>query len=198
MTIRTLIAACAVLAVMAPASLRSQEDDIDFVRARKEFVGGNPRAAANTLLASSLGVRQQVGRCRDETVGQELLDAESGLEKLAAALRAGSVKDVKALDEALIKTDRSLSHHHVLLVQAVIQRPRPDNIPTAARDLDRAAFHFERSVTLNGGKLTADQTTLLNDLRKASKDIEASNALPATLSATVKEFEKLFAAGGAK
>lgn len=198
MSIRTLVAACALLAAVAPAALRAQEDDIDFARARKEFVGGNPRAAANTLLASSLGVRNQVGRCRDETVGQELLDAESGLEKLATALRAGSVKNVKELDEQLMKTDRSLAHHHLLLVQAVISRPRADNIPVAARDVDRAAFHYERSVTLNGTKLTPEQTAALEAMRKAGKEIETNNALPATLNATLKDFEKLITATAGK
>lgn len=192
MSIRSLCAALAALAVIAPATIRAQqEDDIDFLKARKEFVAGQPRATANTLLASSLGVRQQVGRCRDETVGVQLLDAESSLEKLAAALRSGTVKDVKTLDAALTKIDRSLAHHHLLLVQAVFARPRADNIPTAPRDLEHTAHHFERAITLGGTKLTPEQKAVADGLRTMAKEIEASNAVPSTAAAQLKEFEKL-------
>ncbi len=191
MSIRSLFAAFAALAVIAPATLRAQDEDIDFAKARKEFVQGQARVAANTLVMSSLGVRQQVGRCRDETVGAELLEAESNLEKIAANLRAGTVKDVKTLDQELSKIDRSLAHHHLLLVQGVIARPRPDNIPTAAHDLDRAAFHFERSVTLDGAKLSAEQATGLADIRKLEKDIETTNAIPGSASVTVSSFLRL-------
>lgn len=192
MSMRSIFAAVAALAVIAPAALRAQ-DEIDFAKARREFVAGQPRATANTLVESSLGVRQQVGRCRDEVVGQELLEAESNLEKLAVALRAGNIKDVKALDAALTKIDRSLSHHYLLLVKAVLARPRPDNIPTAARDLDRSAYHYERSITLNGTKLTPEQTTALADVRKLSKDIETTNTMPGSANAVVTSFEKMVA-----
>lgn len=199
MSIRSLCAALAALAVIAPAAIRAQQDDdIDFLKARKEFVAGQPRATANTLLASSLGVRQQVGRCRDETVGVQLLDAESSLEKLAAALRSGTVKDVKTLDAALTKIDRSLAHHHLLLVQAVFARPRADNIPTAPRDLERTAHHFERAITLSGAKLTPEQKAVSDGLRKLAAEIEKSNAVPSTAAAELKEFEKLIVPDAAK
>jgi hypothetical protein len=190
MSIRSVFLALAVLLVATPAALRSQEEDIDFAKARREFVAGQPRAAANSLLMASLGVRQQVGRCRDDVVGTALLGAESSLEKLASALRAGTMKDVKALDEELAKIDRSLAHHHLLLVQEVIKRPRADNIPTAARDLDRLAYHFERSFTLSGKKPSEEQAAAIADARKLSKDIETSNAIPGTANAVVALIEK--------
>ena len=194
MSMRSIFAAFAALAVIAPAALRAQTEDIDFAKARREFVAGQPRATANTLVESSLGVRQQVGRCRDEVVGQQLLDAESNLEKLATALRAGTVKDVKALDAALTSIDRSLAHHHLLLVKTVLARPRPDNIPTAVSDLDRSAFHYERSIALNGTKLTPEQSSAVADVRKLSKDIETTNAIPNVANLVVTSFEKLMVA----
>ena len=193
MTIRSMFMALATLLVVAPATLRAQEEDIDFAKARKEFLAGQPRVAANTILMSSLGVRQQVGRCRDETVGSELLEAESALEKLASALRSGDVKSVKTLDEQMMKIDRALAHHHLLLVKSVIQRPRADNIPTAARDLDRLAYHFERSITLNGGKPTADQAAAIANAQQLAKEIETANAIPGTAGATVASIEKIVA-----
>ncbi len=190
MSVRSVFLAFAALLVVIPAALRAQEEDIDFLKARREFVAGQPRAAANSLLMASLGVRQQVGRCRDVNVGTELLNAESNLEKLATALRAGTVKDVKALDEELSKIDRFLAHHHLLLVQEVMKRPRADNIPTAARDLDRLAYHFERSFTLGGKKPNAEQAAAIADARKLSKDIEATNMIPAGAAAAVALIEK--------
>jgi len=191
MSNRSLRVTLAALIVVAPTILRAQEDDIEFAKARKEFVAGQPRAAANTLLASSLGVRQQVGRCRDVAIGTELLEAESTLDKLAGALRAGSVKEVKALDETLTRIDHALARHYVLLVKATLARPRADNIPVAADDLERAALHFERSVTLAGGKLGADQTAAIAEARKLSAEIRASNAMPVGTSAVVASMEKL-------
>jgi hypothetical protein len=190
MSNRSVFAALAVLLVAAPATLRAQEEDIDFVKARREFVAGQPRAAANTLVLASLGVRQQVGRCRDETVGTELLNSESNLEKLAGDLRNGSLKDVKVLDAQLTKIDRNLARHHLLLVKAVLQRPRADNIPPTARDLDRLAYHYERSFTLNGKKPNAEQAQAIADAQKLGKDIEATNAIPATAAAVVASIEK--------
>ena len=190
MSNRSVFLALAALAMAAPATLRGPEEDIDFAKARREFVAGQPRAAANSLLMASLGVRQQVGRCRDEVVGTELLNAESNLEKLASALRAGTVRDVKALDEELAKIDRYLAHHHLLLVKEVVKRPRADNIPTAARDLDRLAYHFERSFTLSGKKPNEEQAAAIADARKLGQEIETSNAVPGTASAVVALIEK--------
>lgn len=190
MSIRSVFLALAALVVATPATLRGQEEDIDFAKARREFVAGQPRAAANSLLMASLGVRQQVGRCRDDVVGAELLAAESSLEKLATDLRAGTVKDVKTLDAALKKIDLNLAHHHLLLVKDVIKRPRADNIPTAARDLDRLAYHFERSFTLSGKKPNEEQAAAIADAQKLAKEIETSNAMPGTASATLASIEK--------
>lgn len=190
MSIRSVFAAFAVLLVATPGFLHSQEEDIDFAKARREFIAGQPRSAANSLLMASLGVRQQVGRCRDQTVGTELLDAESNLEKLANALRAGTVKDVKALDAAFARIDRNLAHHHLLLVKEVAVRPRADNIPTAARDLDRLAYHFERSFTLSGKKPNANQASAIAEAQKLATEIGTTNALPPTLTAALAQIER--------
>ena len=181
---------------MVPGALRAQGEDIDFTTARKAFIAGQPRNAANTLLESSLGVRQQVGRCRDETVGAELLEAESNLEKLANGLRNGTVKELKALDQALKGIDHSLAHHHLLLVQTALAHPRGDNINVASHDLDRAAFHFERSVTLDGGKLTPEQTAALADARKLSSDLATATSVPSGANAVISALEKVILANG--
>jgi hypothetical protein len=104
------------------------------------------------------------------------------------------VKDVKTLDAAFAKIDRALARHHLLLVKDVLKRPRADNIPTAARDLDRLAYHFERSFTLNGKKPDTDQAAAIATALTLSKAIEASNAMPATAVADVQAIEKALSA----
>lgn len=190
MSIRSVFLVAAAFVAAIPAALRAQEEDIDFTKARREFVAGQPRAAANSLLMASLGVRTQVGRCRDEVVGADLLNAESSLEKLASALRAGTIKDVKALDAEFQKIDRALATHHLLLVKAVLQRPRADNIPSAARDLDRLAFHLERALSYGGAKPNAEQAAVIDEARKLGTEIDKSAAIPGHAGATVANIEK--------
>jgi hypothetical protein len=194
MPIRSMVVAVAAICVVSPLALRAQDDDIDFVKARKEFVAGQPKIAANTLLYSSLGVRQQVGRCRDEVVGAQLLEAETQLEKLATALRNGTVTSVKTLDQSLTHIDFVIAQHHLQLVMTAMEHPRADNIPIAGNDLDRAAFHFERSLTLAGGTVAPENATVIADARRIVKTVDDSKAFPAEMKAVVKQFDQRLAA----
>lgn len=187
---RSLIVALVLSGIAVPAVLTAQDEEIDLMKARKEFVAGQPRAAANSLLMASLGVRSQVGRCRDETVGTDLLNAESDLEKLAGQLRAGTVKYVKVLDARFASIDVALAHHHLLLAQAAAAHPRQDNIPPTARDLDRLAYHFQRSFTFAGQKPMAAQAEAIADALKLSGEIDATNAMPSTAVARLAVIEK--------
>ncbi len=193
MSIRSVLVALAALSLATPVALRAQETEADFVGARKQLMAGQPRAAAQTLLMSSLHVRQQVGRCRTEDVGSRLIDAESQLEKLAAGVRAGTV-GVKAMEKSLMEIDRVLAQHHLQLAATNMAHPRADDIPVVAQDIDRGAFHFERSITLNGGALVAEQLTAVNDARALVKEIETSRAIPKGAVAVVAALEKMVVA----
>lgn len=194
MSIRSVFTTLAAFVLAAPVALRAQEPEADFARARQQFVAGQPRAASQTLVMSSLAVRQQVGRCRTEDVGTKLMDAETQLEKLAAALKAGTVTSVKTLDQALMQIDRVLAQHHIQLAIEKMGRPRPDDIPIVARDIDRSAFHFERSVTLDGHALAAEQATVVADARTLVKEIETNNAIPKSAALVVAALEKMVGA----
>ena len=178
MSVRTMLLALGAIVMAVPAGLRAQETDADFVLARKQFVAGQTRQAANTLLASSAHVRQEIGRCRDQEVGTRLIEGEAQLDKLAGQLRAGSVSSVKVLDEALVKIDRALFQNHLMLAQAGIVRPRPDDIPVVTRDIEHAAHHFERSITLTGGTLTDEQVKAVESIRKLAEEIDDTKAIP--------------------
>lgn len=191
MSVRSVVLALAAFAVATPVALLAQENEADFVRARQQFVAGQTRAAAQTLIFASAAVRQQVGRCRDADVGSRLMDAEGQLDKLSASLRAGSVTSVKVLDKALTQIDLLLAQHHLQLALSNMERTRPNDIPVVARDIDRGAFHFERSVTLSGGKLAAEQAAAVTDVRALVKEIEDTNAIPKRAAAVVATLEKL-------
>jgi hypothetical protein len=191
MSIRSVFLALVALAVATPAALRAQENDADFVKARQQFVAGQARAAAQTLMFASAAVRQQTGRCKDADVGSRLMDAESQLDKLSASLRAGSVTSVKTLEKSLASIDLLLAQHHLMLSLANMDRPRPSDIPVVAQDIDRGAFHYERSVTLGGGKLTTEQAAAVAEVRALVKEIENSSAIPKKAVALVTSFEKL-------
>lgn len=191
MSIRSVFLALAALVVAAPAALRAQDTDADFVKARKEFVAGQMRAAATTLVFSSLAVRQQVGRCRTEDVGTKLIDAESQLEKLAAAVRAGTMTGVKSLDQSLKQIDRVLAQHHLQLAMEVMGHARSTDIPVLARDIDRALFHYERSITLDGHQLAPEQAAVMANARTLIKEIEGSSAVPKSAKEVLTAVEKL-------
>lgn len=191
MSIRSVFAAVAALLLATPVALRAQPGEADFASARKQFLAGQGRAAAQTLLMASLEVRQQVGRCKEMEVGSRLMDAESQLEKLAAAIRAGSVSGVKTLDQSLMKIDRVLAEHHLQLATSNLMRPRAEEIPLVAADFERAAFHFERSVTLNGHALGDKEAKALADVRALVDEIGKSRAIPAEAANRAAELQKL-------
>lgn len=191
MSVRSVFVALAALSIAVPGALRAQEEvEADFAKARQQFVAGQARAAANTLLMSSLAVRKQVGRCRDLDVGSRLIDAESQLEKLAYSLRDGKVGSVKTLDQSLTRVDLVLAKHHLQLASEGMKHPRREDIPVVAQDIDRAAFHLERSVTLSGGALAAEQATVLSNARALVKEIESTSAIPVTAADVVAALEK--------
>jgi len=190
MSIRSLFAALAALFVAIPVATRAQESSADFAKARQQFVAGQGRAAAQTLLVSSVHVRQQLGRSHDEVVGMALLDAEGRLEKLASAIRAGTITGVKTLDQSLTSIDRLLAQHHLQMASALIKRPSVEEIPVLGQDVDRAAFHFERSITLDGRTLIAEQTTAVSDARALAKEIATTNSIPKSAADVVAALER--------
>ncbi len=196
MSVRSLMMALGAILVAAPV-VRAQEPDADFALARKQFLAGQARQAANTLLASSAHVRQEIGRCRDEEVGSRLIEGEAQLDKLAASLRAGSIGNVKVLEQALIKIDRALALNHVKLAIAGLVRPRADDIPVIGRDIEHAAFHFERSVTLDGHTLAEAQVAAVDGARKLAKEIDDSKVIPPSAKLVLSTLEQQIVATSA-
>ncbi len=180
------------LALAAPTLMRAQDEpSAEFREAREQFVAGHPRQAGNLLLMSSLYLRQQVGRNHEEATRMKLLDAESQVEKLGYAVRGGSVTSLKTLDRTMVAIDRLLAQHHLQMVSWAIGHPRDPEMPIAAQDIERAAFHFERALTLDGAPLPAEPAAAIADARALAREINAARALPARAPQVVATLERL-------
>ncbi|MBI3791787.1 MAG: hypothetical protein HY275_13040 [Gemmatimonadetes bacterium] len=183
------------LAVAAPPAARAQDEpSAEFRDAREQFVAGHQRQAANLLLMSSLYLREQVGRSHEDATRAKLLDAESQVEKLGYAVRAGSVASVKVLDRTCMAIDRLLARHHLQMVSWVIERPRDGDVPDAARDMERAAFHFTRALTLDGSALPPEPAAAIADARALAKEIAELKAIPRRAPQVVATLERLVTA----
>jgi hypothetical protein len=185
------LVAVAIACVMAPTALAAQDEPAaDFKTAHEQFAAGQLRPAANTLLRATLYIRQQVGRSRDEVLGMQLLNAEGAIEKLALGLRDGRTMSVKAFDQELIRVDRLLAQHHVQLAMGAIAHPRVDDCPVIAKDIRKGAFHYERTITLDGRTPAAEIVTLLTDVHRLATEIETTRAVPKTAAATLAVLDR--------
>lgn len=191
MSMRSLLVALATVVVATPLALRAQESNADFRTARQQFLAGQPRQVAQTLLVASLAVRQEIGRSRDETVGMKLIEAEGQLEKLAASVKAGAVTGVKILDRSLKDVDRVLALHHLQLAGEAIAKPRMADLTVLAKDVDQAAFHYERSVTLDGSALAGEQAAVTADARTLAKQIGSTKEIPKEAAVVLAALERL-------
>lgn len=187
---QALLATCLLVPLTVPVAQAQDEPAAEFKTAHEQFAAGQLRPAANTLLRATLYIRQQVGRSRDEVVGMQLLNAESELEKLALGLREGRTMSVKAFDQTLIRVDRLLAQHYVQLAVGAIAHPRADDLPVVAKDIRKGAFHYERTITLDGRAVPTEIVTLLTDVRSLAGEIETTRMVPKTAAATLAVLEK--------
>src|SRR5689334_5315691 len=110
---RLLVLVAVTAAAALPASTRAQlpQYQADFPAAREAFQRSDLKRTAYYLQMASVHVREEVGRCKDGDVGNRLMAAESRLDALAAAVRAGGAT-VATLDAAFAGTDHVLAEHH--------------------------------------------------------------------------------------
>ncbi|MBY0491123.1 MAG: hypothetical protein K2R93_14875 [Gemmatimonadaceae bacterium] len=183
--------ALATACVVTPTALAAQDEPTaDFKAAHEQFAAGQLRPAANTLLRATLYIRQQVGRSRDETTGMQLLNAEGAIEKLALGLREGRTMSVKAFDQELVRVDRLLAQHYVQMAVGAIAHPKANDCPVIARDIRQGAFHYERTITLDGRSPLPEVATLLTDVRTLATEIESTKAVPKTAAATLAVLDR--------
>ena len=162
----------------------------NFTAVREQFIDGQARLAAQTLLQSTLYIRHQVGRSRDEVVGMQLLETESRLEKLASALGNGRPTTLRELEQSMSNADRLLALHFVQTAGAALIRPRADDLPGVAHDMQRGAAHFERSFVLVGRTVPSDAAVVLADVRSNAMTMERTRTVPSNTKSVLAAFER--------
>jgi hypothetical protein len=192
MWIRSILTTSFALGCVLPMSAVAQDEPpmADFATVREQFVDGQTRLAAQTLLRSTLYIRHQVGRSKDEVVGMQLLTTEGQLEKLASAMGNGRSTGLRDLERALVQADRLLALHFVQTAGFALVRPRVDELPGVARDMKRGAAHFERSFTLVGKAVASEAAVLLADVRSVATEMETTRRVPSNTKTVLAAFER--------
>jgi len=192
MWIRSILTATLALGWVMPVSAMAQDEPpmADFPTVREQFVDGQARLAAQTLLRSTLYIRHQVGRSRDEVVGMQLLTAEGQLEKLASTLGNGRGTTLRDLEQTLAQVDRLLALHFVQTAGAALLHPRAGELPGVTRDMTRGAAHFERSFTLVGRTVGPEVAMMLADVRSVATEMETTRRIPSNTKTVLAAFEK--------
>jgi len=190
---RLLALAVALLGV-AQATARAQSQyQADFPVVRHQFVRGEARQAAYTLMLAAAHVRQEVGRCKDAGMGDRLLGAEARLDRLVAQLRAGEVTSVSTLDAAFAATDLVLAEHHVRLAAWGWANRRASSPAEIGHGLDRAAFHYVRGVQEEGRTLDAPTQQVVDDAQRLARQLADAERPPGETGAVIDALSRVIA-----
>lgn len=181
MRTRALVAAAAAALLGAVAPVASQGQDrysADFPGARRLFVEGQAQKAAYTLGVASAYVRQELGRCRDATVGERLMEAEGRIDRLVARLRVNGVGSVVTLDSAFAQTDRLLAEHYWRLAAWELANPKLVARAIVGQDIGAAASHFARSFRFSGQEMAPAAAGAVAEARRIADVIASTDAIP--------------------
>jgi hypothetical protein len=189
---RLLTLAAALLSAAAPAAARAQANyQADFPAVRHQFLRGEVRQAAYTLMLASAHVRQEVGRCKDGGVGDRLLAAEARLDRLVTQLRAGQVTSVSTLDATFAAADLLLAEHHVRLAVWGWENQRASSPAEIGHGLDRATFHYVRGVQAEGRTLDASTRRVVDDAQRLARQIADTERLPKETGAAIAALSRV-------
>jgi hypothetical protein len=189
---RLLTLAVALLSSAAPAVTPGQTQyRADFPAARHQFLRGEVRQAAYTVMLASAHVREEVGRCKDGGMGDRLLAAEGRLDRLVAQLRAGEVTSVSTLDATFAAADLVLAEHHVRLAAWGWANQRVSSPAEIGHGLDRAAFHYVRGMQEEGRTLDAPTQYVVDDAQRVARQIADAERLPAETGAVIAALSRV-------
>ena len=179
--------AAALLTIGSPATTaRAQAQyQADFPAARLQFLRGEPREAAYTVMLASAHLREELGRCKDGAIVDRMIAAEARLDGLVARLRAGEVSSVTTLDAAFVASDRLLAEHHVRLAGWAWANQRVNPRADIGSDLDRAAFHFVRGVRAEGRALDASAQQAVDAAQRLARQLGGAERPPSETGAVI-------------
>lgn len=182
----------ALLLAAAPITTGAQARyEADFPVVRERVARGEVREAAYTLMLASAHLREEVGRCRDGTVGEKLLAAESRLDGLVATLRTGQAAPLATLDATFATADRVLAEHHVVLAAWESANLRASSVADVAHDLDRAVLHFGRGVRWQGRTMDDMEQRAVADAKRLASQLDGARSLPGETNAVIAALSRV-------
>jgi hypothetical protein len=174
---RFALAACAVAAFSTPAIAQTELIALDKVH--QLFTTNQMRLASRELSLVSVEFRNEIGRCRDESLGARLMALEPKFDALAKAINAGTLTSVATLEQEFVVIDRALAENHVQLAASGWSLRRFGRLEGVARDLEVAAQYAARAARWAKQPMGAELQKAVDDALAAAKRQAADPTKPA-------------------
>lgn len=158
---RIAIALCC--AVLAASTASAQTDLIALDKVHQLFTSNQARAAARELSLVSVEFRNEIGRCRDESIGARLMELEPKVDALASRIGNGAVTSAGELEREFVVVDRLLAANHQKLASSGWILRRFGKVEVVASDLSLAARYLVRSAKWTQQPLAADVQKAVDD-----------------------------------
>lgn len=174
------------LGLAAPAAA-AQPDLVGLEKVHQLFTAGQTRLAARELSVVSVAFRGEIGRCRDETLGAKLMEAEPRLDALVKGLNTGTLTSVAALEQEFAVLDQLLAQNHQQLAATGWGLRRFGGLDGVAKDLARAAGYVKRSAAWAHTPLSAPMQKAVDDALAIADKVAADPANPPSETGAVIE-----------
>ena len=179
--------AAAVAAAVTAAPLAAQSELIALDKVHQLLSGGQARTAANTLRQVSVEFRNEIGRCRDEALGAQLMELEPRVDRLADRIARGEVGTAAQLDADFAVIDRLLAVNHIQLAQTGWGLRRFGRLEGVANDLLAAADYATRAARWAHAAPAPEVQAAIDGARAAATALRASlQAPPAETGAAIE------------
>jgi hypothetical protein len=174
----TRVAFAVATAAVAATPLSAQVELIGFERVHQLFNAKDNRAAARELRQVSVEFRNEIGRCRDETLGARLMELEPKFDVLAGRITAGTLTTASTLEEEFAVIDRLLALNHQQLAATAWGFRRFGRLEGVAADLAVSARYIVRAGRWSHEPLAEPMQKLVNDALAIAERIKADPANP--------------------
>lgn len=168
------LAALAFGATIAAAPLAAQTELIGLDKVQQLLAAGQARVAANTLRQVSVEFRNEIGRCRDEALGAQLMALEPRFDRLAGQLQRGEITAPAQLEPDFAVIDRLLAVNHIQLAQTGWGLRRFGRLEGVANDLAVAADYATRAAKWAHEPLAPETQRVIEEARAASARLRAN------------------------
>jgi hypothetical protein len=162
----------------ASSSLSAQPELIGLEKVHQLFTAGQARAASRELSLVSVEFRNEIGRCKDESIGARLMELEPKVDALAKGINSGAVTSAAMLEKEFAVIDQLLAENHQQLASGAWALRRFGRLEGVAADLGVAARYATRAGRWAHKPLNAELQKAIDDALAVSAKITADPANP--------------------